>query len=77
MTSGERWLPKMAATGKCPKCGKVAIRPTVCVVETNTLFGDLPGPVVYIQCSSCQTVLGAQLDPRVQARYVKAALAGS
>ncbi len=61
-------------TGKCPSCGETTFRPEVKIAETNTAFSDLPMAVVLIQCAQCHVVLGAQIDPRLQADLVKRAM---
>lgn len=53
----------MMATGKCPKCEKAVHQLRMEGVDAIQAFGTTGFNAITLQCPSCHTVLGAQLDP--------------
>ena len=53
----------MAGEGKCPKCGKAITRLKLASVLSSIEGQQNTFPTAIFLCPSCNSVLGAQIDP--------------
>ena len=53
----------MAEGGKCPKCGKAITRLKLASVVSSIDAQKKNFPTAIFMCPSCNSVLGAQIDP--------------
>ena len=53
----------MAGEGKCPKCGKAIARLKLASVPSSIEGQQNTFPTAIFLCPSCNSVLGAQIDP--------------
>ncbi len=51
----------MAGASKCPKCGKTVAKLLIEPIQAG--LDKKAFPAVVFSCPSCNTILGAQIDP--------------